>query len=120
MSPDDICQCGDPRKDHIGGMGECCLNSLGHDGAPACMSFRLSSHAPEDTSVEAARIAELEEENAVLRETLRPFALKATKWEANHPRKFGFWPVSSSVTHRLGDFRAARSVLAKYDPPENG
>jgi sugar/nucleoside kinase (ribokinase family) len=60
-----------------------------------------------------ARIAELEA-------ALMPFAEKATKWEANHPKQEGRYCSRNSVqlAHRLGDFRAARTALNKE--PDNG
>jgi len=40
---DQICVCGDPRRDHKGGDGPCSFNKpegLGHHGAPNCDEFR--------------------------------------------------------------------------------
>lgn len=57
-----------------------------------------------------------------LREALRPFAEKADKREAyvrkTHPNYNE--PDSMQVTHRLGDFRAARTALNRADNAEGG
>ena len=62
------------------------------------------------------RDTEIEEparENERLREALRPFADKATAWEGRHQPKSR---DSTQITHRLGDFRAARNILeGSYD-----
>ena len=46
--PDDICHCGDRRRDHIYGTGLCKLNGLGH-GVPGyrCTGFRFAYYASE-------------------------------------------------------------------------
>lgn len=52
-----------------------------------------------------ARVAELEG-------ALTPFAERATRWEENHPvRSVHQHRDSTQITHRLGDFRAARKTL---------
>jgi hypothetical protein len=54
---------------------------------------------------------------AALRKALQPFADKANKYEANHPerhpRRFTkpYPSDSTQITHRLGDFRNARTAL---------
>ncbi len=41
----DLCACGDYRRQHNGehGDGACGMNMLGHGGAPACEAFRLAT-----------------------------------------------------------------------------
>lgn len=50
-SPDDVCYCGDYRKDHAGGTGGCVFtpdpdhdraDSDGHGGTGPCYKFRLA------------------------------------------------------------------------------
>lgn len=41
----DICECGDFRRDHVNGSGECKLNTLGHGGPPPCKKFHFASPA---------------------------------------------------------------------------
>ena len=51
--PEDICDCGDYRKDHAGGIGGCIFtpdpdhdkNTDGHGGAGPCHRFKLSQRA---------------------------------------------------------------------------
>lgn len=59
-------------------------------------------------------ISAVEKERDELLVALKPFADKATAWEKRHPR--GKYPYrdSTQLTHRLGDFRYARSVREKY------
>ena len=42
MSPFDICQCGDYRRDHEGGTGACTLPEDTVEGFRPCRRFRLS------------------------------------------------------------------------------
>lgn len=42
MSPYDICQCGDYRRDHEGGTGRCTLPPDQVPGFRPCMRFRLA------------------------------------------------------------------------------
>ena len=65
-------------------------------------------------------VGRLRAEVADLVEALRPFAMKAEAWTARHPDKPGRYPASGStqITHRLGDFRRAREVLAKHKEPK--
>lgn len=69
----------------------------------------LDEAAETCTSLQA-RADRLEEEKAALRNALGPFADKATLWEVNHPHG---GRDSQQVTHRLGDFRAARTAITE-------
>jgi hypothetical protein len=48
-----------------------------------------------------------------LEAALKPFADKATKWEANHmyAARYGGVRDGQQIEHRLGDFRNARNIL---------
>lgn len=42
----DVCQCGDYRRDHVGGVGACKFNlphNIGHGGPSNCTEFRMSA-----------------------------------------------------------------------------
>lgn len=58
-----------------------------------------------------ARIAAVESENETLRDALEPFANKARKWEAQHPDAVYPDANSTTISHRLGDFRFARTAV---------
>lgn len=58
-----------------------------------------------------ARIAALESENETLRDALEPFANKARKWEAQHPDAVYPDANSTTISHRFGDFRFARTAV---------
>jgi hypothetical protein len=72
------------------------------------------SNVTHDERVEyEMRILSLEMELERVRKILTPFATKACGWEQNHPGHLG--TDSMQISHRLGDFRAARASLNRLD-----
>jgi hypothetical protein len=88
-----------------------------HEFVQAFAKHRLA-HAKEQAGLSYAERLEYEERilaaemrAVALTRALKPFAAKADKWEANHEHHGS---DSTQVQHRLGDFRAARSVVAEH------
>jgi len=58
------------------------------------------------------RVLAAEMKVVALTRALKPFVVKADKWEANRPG-FGA-PDSTQIQHRLGDFRAVRAAVIEH------
>lgn len=54
----------------------------------------------------------LQDENAALREALKPFAKRLSDWEAGHPTGKYPWRDATRIEVRLGDLRNAARALA--------
>lgn len=67
-------------------------------------AIRLKEAAESSLAAANERVKELEE-------ALKPFAAKADLYEANHPTSRHPLRNATQITHRLGDFRAARTAL---------
>ena len=65
-----------------------------------------------DYSESEGRTLAREMELVRIRRLLVAFAAKADKWEANHTH---VGSDSTQVSHRLGDFRAARNAIGRID-----
>ncbi len=83
-------------------------------------TITLSGPVPDPTLTWELRAHVAERDNirllAAVREAkaaLEPFGAKATAWEERHPA--GRYPFRDGhqITHRLGDFRRARTALAR-------
>lgn len=84
----------------------------------ACRRVFAFAKGPDTTSEEHDDIMrvihDLNVHIGYLQEALRPFAEKATAWEGRHPsRRPAGASDSMQITHRLGDFRAARRAVEK-------
>lgn len=89
------------------------LRHLLSDNLPAIVTALRQAEITFNERVEYEdRILAAEMELVAARRVLLPFATRACGWEQNH--KYA-GSDSTQISHRLGDFRAARSTLGKID-----